>query len=108
MKDTFNREVLKIVFRSELEPFNAAAEDALDDIVQFFNKLPDQEVLVLSMRWGIGEYDQPHTLEEVAECANCTRERVRQIEQRHLTSVRRRTHHLEGNVQRKIKLDGQK
>lgn len=101
MNEIFNREVLKIVFRSELEPFNAAAEAAIDDIALLFNKLPDQEVLILSMRWGIGEYDQPHTLEEIAKCANCTRERVRQIEQRHLTAVRAKTHHLKANVQHK-------
>jgi DNA-directed RNA polymerase sigma subunit (sigma70/sigma32) len=100
MKEMFSHQVLKIALGPELEPFNAAAEAALDDLVLAFSHLSDQDSLVLSMRWGIGEFNEPHTLEEVAKVANCTRERVRQIEQRCLAMVRRITLHLEGNVQR--------
>ena len=99
MQEIFSHQVLKKTLGQLLEPFNAAAEAALDELVLALSQLSDQEALVLSMRWGVGEYDQPHTLEAVAKVANCTRERVRQIEQRIFATVHRITFHLEGNVQ---------
>lgn len=90
MQEKINREHLKRVFASELEPFDDAAEAALEEIVQVLSELTDQAIMVISMRWGIGEYDHPHTLEDVAKDANCTRERVRQIEQKCLAKVRQR------------------
>ena len=100
MQEKHNRDVLKRLFTTDLEPFDDAAEAALDDIVVAFSELKDKDFFVISMRLGIGEFFEPHTLEEVAMHASCTRERVRQIEQRFLAMARQRTLHLERNVQR--------
>jgi DNA-directed RNA polymerase sigma subunit (sigma70/sigma32) len=43
----------------------------------------------MDMRYGLGDYEgERHTLEEVAEKLNVTRERVRQIEQKTLAIIR--------------------
>jgi DNA-directed RNA polymerase sigma subunit (sigma70/sigma32) len=101
MQEKHDREVLKKIFATDLEPFDDAAEAALDEIVKAFYELTDRDYLVISLRLGIGEHVEPHFLEEVAKHANCTRERVRQIEQRFLATARQRTLHLERNVKRK-------
>jgi DNA-directed RNA polymerase sigma subunit (sigma70/sigma32) len=99
MREKHDRDVLKRVFTTFLEPFDDAAEAALDDIVVAFYELKEKDFLAISMRLGIGDFFEPHTLEEVAENADCTRERVRQIEQRFLALARQRTLHLERNGQ---------
>lgn len=44
-------------------------------------RLPQRERVILEMRFGLGEYrDNPHTLEEVGERFNITRERIRQLQ----------------------------
>jgi len=51
--------------------------------------LPERESEIIRMRFGIGSYDE-HTLEEVGEKYNVTRERIRQIERK---AFRRLLHH---------------
>ena len=51
--------------------------------------LTDREARVMRMRFGIGERDA-HTLEEVGRLFGVTRERIRQIEEKALTKLRRR------------------
>jgi RNA polymerase primary sigma factor len=41
--------------------------------------IPEKEAEILRMRFGIGSYDE-HTLEEVGDKYDVTRERIRQIE----------------------------
>ncbi|HUI42052.1 MAG TPA: sigma-70 family RNA polymerase sigma factor [Terriglobia bacterium] len=57
--------------------------------------LTPREELILRMRYGL-ENDQAHTLEEIGDSLDLTRERIRQIEGRALRSLRasRHTHHL--------------
>jgi len=50
---------------------------------------PERERRIISWRYGLGEFIGKHpTLEEVAEKEGCTRERVRQIEQKTLARLR--------------------
>ena len=52
-------------------------------------ELPEREYRLMSMRYGSGEFvGRRHTLEEVAESEDITRERVRQIEQKTLARMR--------------------
>jgi RNA polymerase primary sigma factor len=57
--------------------------------------LTPREELILRMRYGL-ENDKAHTLEEIGDSLDLTRERIRQIEGRALRSLRasRHTHHL--------------
>ena len=53
------------------------------------NEIPERDALLMDMRYGLGDYEgERHTLEEVAEKLNVTRERVRQIEQKTLAKIR--------------------
>jgi RNA polymerase sigma factor (sigma-70 family) len=52
-------------------------------------ELPEREYRLMSMRCGFGEFvGRRHTLEEVAESEDITRERVRQIVQKTLARMR--------------------
>ena len=51
-----------------------------DWVKEIMEDLPELEKGILAMRFGIGEFDRVHTLEEVAVKFEVTRERVRQIE----------------------------
>jgi RNA polymerase primary sigma factor len=61
------------------------------------NRLEVREIKILKMLYGI-DYERCHTLEEVGDALDLTRERVRQIKMRALKSLRRhdRRKHLEG------------
>jgi RNA polymerase primary sigma factor len=50
--------------------------------------LDEREREILRLRYGIGE-DRAHTLEEIGRRLSLTRERVRQIESRALSKLRR-------------------
>ena len=67
---------------TERRQLGEAVERTLSD-------LPERDQDIVSMRFGIGKYEgQPHTLEDVANKMNVTRERVRQIEQKTLARLR--------------------
>jgi len=53
--------------------------DVLASVLQMIERLDEREATVLRMRFGLGDMD-PHTLKEIGEKLNLTRERVRQIE----------------------------
>jgi RNA polymerase primary sigma factor len=63
------------------ESFNQALGDALDT-------LPDRDRQVLELRFGLAD-DHPKTLREIGDALGLSRERVRQIESRALTRLRR-------------------
>lgn len=51
--------------------------------------LPERNSEIVKMRYGFGEYDRPHTLEEVGEHFSVTRERVRQIADKYIEKVKK-------------------
>jgi RNA polymerase primary sigma factor len=61
-------------------------EQALDS---FLRNLPPREAGVLRMRYGLGGFDRPHTLEECGFRYAVTRERIRQIETKAFSQLRR-------------------
>ncbi len=74
------------------ETLSSPLEDAIDqDLVKgtddILSSLPEREEKILRLRFGIGE-KQDHTLEEIGEIFNLTRERIRQIEERALRKIR--------------------
>jgi RNA polymerase primary sigma factor len=73
---------------SAVMPFEAAARSALRErACHLLLGLTPREERLLRMRFGIG-MDRDHTLEEVGQVFNVTRERIRQIEARALAKLR--------------------
>ncbi len=71
-----------------VSPANAAAFLLLQEqIGKVLHTLKEREAEVLRLRFGIGD-GYPHTLEEVGNIFNVTRERVRQIEAKALRKLR--------------------
>ena len=68
--------------------------------------LPKREAEVLRMRFGIGageERDNDHTLEEIGQKFNVTRERIRQIENKALARLQKRGKGLQGYLDTAIR-----
>jgi len=73
---------------SLMTQFDALAQDSLVAIVKVvLDSIEPQEAEVLRMRFGI-DTDIDHTLEEVGQKYNVTRERIRQIEAKALNKLR--------------------
>jgi RNA polymerase primary sigma factor len=73
------------------EPMDAAARDMLREQIQSaLAVLSDREREVLEMRFGLLD-GKDHTLEEVGQAFNVTRERIRQIEAKALRKLRHPT-----------------
>lgn len=53
--------------------------------------LPEREQIIVRMRFGLGEYAYPRTLEEVGAAIGVTRERIRQVEANILRKLRHPT-----------------
>jgi RNA polymerase primary sigma factor len=82
--------------RDALEPMDAAAREMLrEQVKNALAVLSDREREVLEMRFGLVD-GKDHTLEEVGQHFNVTRERVRQIEAKALRKLRHptRSRHL--------------
>ncbi|HEY6166933.1 MAG TPA: RNA polymerase sigma factor RpoD/SigA [Verrucomicrobiae bacterium] len=69
-----------------------------DKLCAVLATLKDKERRVLELRFGLNDHE-PHTLDEVGQRYNLTRERIRQIEARALKKLRHpeRLQHLSGN-----------
>lgn len=66
--------------RANLSPLDTVIqEDLKTNINRILHTLSSKEEIVIRKRFGIGE-DCPHTLEEVGQALDVTRERIRQIE----------------------------
>jgi RNA polymerase primary sigma factor len=79
-----------------LEPMDAAAREMLRESVKnALAVLSDRERQVLELRFGLVD-GKDHTLEEVGQYFNVTRERIRQIESKALRKLRHptRSRHL--------------
>ncbi len=69
-------------------PADAASAEALkSDLHRLLDELSPRERRVLEQRFGLGGL-QPHTLEQVGDDLNLTRERIRQIEAKALAKLR--------------------
>lgn len=71
---------------------NNPAESALQELVKrkiedILSTLAPREKQVIMLRYGLGD-GRPHTLEEVAQIMEVTRERIRQIEQKSLKKLK--------------------
>jgi RNA polymerase primary sigma factor len=73
---------------SAVAPLEAASAQALkDDLRRLLDDLSPRERAVLEQRFGLDGV-QPHTLEQVGDSLNLTRERIRQIEAKALAKLR--------------------
>lgn len=64
-----------------LKADDAAIADCMEEALDvYLRRLPAREAGVLRMRYGLGSFDRPHTLEEIGLRYAVTRERIRQIE----------------------------
>jgi len=74
--------------QDNISPLEAVVETELLDLTEKALKiLSDRERQILSMRFGLGD-NGTCTLEEVGECLNISRERVRQLEKRAMNRLR--------------------
>ena len=63
--------------------------EAIAEALSWIEKVYDtRDREILEMRYGLGSYEQDHTLEEVGKAFGVTRERIRQIEARALRLLR--------------------
>ncbi|GAC1473285.1 MAG: RNA polymerase sigma factor RpoD [Chloroflexota bacterium] len=75
--------------RNSVSPEDLAAERMMRaDILAILDTLQPREAEILRLRFGLGEEQQPHTLDEVGRIVGLTRERVRQLEARALRKLR--------------------
>jgi RNA polymerase sigma factor (sigma-70 family) len=51
-------------------------------------QLPERTALIVAMRFGIGEDEDEHTLQEIADVVGLSKERIRQIEHEGIEALR--------------------
>jgi RNA polymerase primary sigma factor len=77
-----------LIDRAGVNPADAAARALLRKRIEdVLSTLAEREREVIKLRYGLTD-GQPHTLEEVAQCFQVTRERIRQIEQKSLKKLK--------------------
>ncbi len=75
--------------RHAASPEDTATERLMRaDIMNVLDTLLPREKEILILRFGLGEDQQPHTLDQVGQIVGLTRERVRQLEARALRKLR--------------------
>jgi RNA polymerase primary sigma factor len=73
-------------------PSQSAEQHILrEELEEALSTLPPREVRVLRLRFGLGG-QKPHTLQEIGDKLNLTRERIRQIEGMGLRKLRHPRH----------------
>jgi RNA polymerase primary sigma factor len=73
-------------------PFDCAARSQLEERTdRLLATLSARERKILKMRFGVGEEEKEHTLEEIGDVFDLTRERIRQVEAKSLDALRKRT-----------------
>jgi RNA polymerase primary sigma factor len=65
-----------------------AMEDLREETLKALKTLSEREEIVLKMRFGIGNDQKEHTLEEIGKMMHITKERIRQIEARAIRKLR--------------------
>ncbi|MEW5768053.1 MAG: sigma-70 family RNA polymerase sigma factor [bacterium] len=77
------------MIKGTFSPHNAMFFKILrDQINKLLNTLSEKEEQTLRLRYGLGE-ETPHTLEEIGKILGITRERVRQLENKALSKLRK-------------------
>jgi RNA polymerase primary sigma factor len=75
--------------RLAMLPEETVAERVMKaDILSVLDTLQPREKEILALRFGLGDIERPHTLDEVGRIVGLTRERVRQLEARALKKLR--------------------
>lgn len=65
-----------------------AMDDLREETLKALKTLSEREEIVLKMRFGIGNDQKEHTLEEIGKMMHITKERIRQIEARAIRKLR--------------------
>lgn len=75
--------------RLAMQPEQTVAERVMKaEVMSVLDGLPAREKEILRLRYGLGDDERPHTLDEVGRSLGLTRERVRQLEARALRKLR--------------------
>ncbi len=79
-------------------------ENLLDDVHKMLNQLNQKEKDVLIMRFGLDDNGQKKTLDEIGTRYGVSRERIRQIETRAISKLKKlcKNQNLSGNLKNYI------